>query len=130
LFAKGWEKLVLEEVGVMFASDPKLPGSIIFEKLKKATKQDVESKSTKEKKRRRAELKAKRKKKHYHEEHLEGGANVNYSSKGFKLLTKGNQVEDESEYEFSDEEESESDDLTTDNESSDSDTPIAQRLLK
>jgi hypothetical protein len=93
LFAKNlcqvWEKLVLEEVGVMFASDPKLPGSIIFEKLKRATEQDAESKSTKAKKRRRAELKAKRKKKHYHEEHKEGGVNANYLSKGFEHLPKG-----------------------------------------
>jgi hypothetical protein len=79
---------------------------------------------------RRAELKAKRKKKHYHEEHLEGGVNANYSSKGFEHLPKGNEVEDESEFEFSGEEESESDDLHTDSESDDSDTPIAQRLFK
>jgi hypothetical protein len=125
---QGWEKLVLEEVGVLFASDPKLPGSILFEKLKKATKQDVESKSSKEKKRRRAELKAKRKKKHYHVEKLEGCANANYSSKGFELLPKGKKVVDESEFEFSDEEESELDNLPTEDESIDSDTPIAKRL--
>lgn len=54
----------MEEVGVLYAIDPKRPGSLLFEKMRKATKQDVESKATKGKKQRRAELKSRRKRKH------------------------------------------------------------------
>jgi hypothetical protein len=62
-WGQGWEKRVLEEVGVLYATDPKRPGSLLFEKMRKATKHDVESKATKGKKQRKAKLKSRRKKK-------------------------------------------------------------------
>lgn len=84
---QGWQKLVLEELGLAYVRDAARPGTRVFEQLQNRDRQQAEWKGGRERKKRRVELKAKRRKTNssWHQEEAEGGSDAMYGSKAHQL---------------------------------------------